>query len=560
MRNDTAQAAAGDVPGSRAFLSYLIATAIVCGALVMVIEILGSRVIGPFFGVSLFVWTSLITVTLVALAVGYAVGGVLSDRWPSPASLYSLILAAGLLALLIPLLKAMVLKAALGWGLRVGALASSLVLFGPSLFLLGCVSPYLVKIAAREVRNIGRTVGLFYALSTMGSFLGTVLAGFVLIAYFRVSLIFTVIGTVLIVLSAGYFLLFRRKAVTVAAIVLPLLLWPSQGVREKTREDGTLVTRVADRDTYYGNLKVVDYTGGGLHDRDLLIDGLVQGGVDVSTMMSLYEYSYFLEFLPYGMNPNGKTCLVIGLGAGLIPTWYEQRGIRTDVVDIDPDVGALAREYFGFSISGDVFVEDARYFLNRTDRRYDYVILDVFNGDTTPGHVLSLEALQVLRRRMSDRGILAINLIGSLKRDPFMTASILRTLEKVFASVDIHPNYAVEEEEGGGNITVLASPGPMPAFDRTRVAGFPVHPAARDGVTRFLENRYRLPEGTPAVVLTDDYNPIDFFDVRLKEWVRSMILKNSEVDILISSACTPRDPGPHCDWEIRSAKAHRDLS
>jgi spermidine synthase len=250
-------------------------------------------------------------------------------------------------------------------------------------------------------------------------------------------------------------------------------------------------------------------------------------------MMSVYEYSYFLEFLPYGMNPDGRSCLVIGLGAGIVPAWYEQRGIRTDVVDIDPDVVSLARKYFGFSVSGEVYVEDARYFLNRTRSRYDYVILDVFNGDTTPGHILSREALEVVRQRMSDRGILAINLIGSLKREPFMTASIIRTLQQVFDSVEVHPNYLVEEEEGGGNITVLASPMPMPPFDPRRVAGFPVHPDARNGVARFLGNRYRLPEGTPAVVLTDDYNPIDFFDVRLKEWVRSMILKNSEVDILL---------------------------
>ncbi len=534
MTNDAPDAVpAGHAVGSRAFLSYLIATAVVCGALVMVIEILGSRVIGPFFGVSLFVWTSLITVTLVALAAGYAAGGVLSDRWPSPAVLYAVILAAGVLALAIPLLKGMVLKGALGWGLRTGALASSLVLFGPSLFLLGCVSPYLIKIAAREVRNIGRTVGLFYALSTTGSFLGTVLTGFFFIAYFRVSMIFTVIGAVLIALSAGYFLLFRRRAVAVAALALPFLFAPPHGIAAKTLADGTTVSRVVDKDTYYGNLKIVDYTLGGSHQRDLLIDGLVQGGVDMGSMMSLYEYSYLLEFLPYGMNPKGKSCLVIGLGAGLIPIWYEQRGIRTDVVEIDPDVVALARDYFGFSVSGEVFVQDARYFLNRTRNRYDYIILDVFSGDTTPGHVLSLEALQTLRRRMTDHGILAINLIGSLEREPFMTASIIRTLEQVFASVEVHPNYVVEREETGGNITVLATPGPMPPFDRTRVAGFPVNPGAREGVNRFLENRFRLPEGTPAMVLTDDYNPIDFFDLRLKEWLRSMILKNSEVDILI---------------------------
>ncbi len=134
----------------------------------MVVEVLGSRVVGPFFGVSLFVWTSLIAVTLIALAAGYAVGGFLADRRGTPSTLYAIIFAAGLLVLLIPMLKMPVLKLAMALGLRTGSFTATLVLFGPSLFLLGCVSPILVKIATRELANLGRTVGGFYALSTVG--------------------------------------------------------------------------------------------------------------------------------------------------------------------------------------------------------------------------------------------------------------------------------------------------------------------------------------------------------------------------------------------------------
>src|SRR5512134_3066126 len=103
--------------GSAALVYYLSISAVVCGALVMVIEILGSRVIGPFFGVSLFVWTSLITVTLVALAAGYAAGGVLSDRRGTPDTLYAIVLAAGLLVLLVPFIRAPVLRACVPLGL-----------------------------------------------------------------------------------------------------------------------------------------------------------------------------------------------------------------------------------------------------------------------------------------------------------------------------------------------------------------------------------------------------------------------------------------------------------
>ncbi|HSD60489.1 MAG TPA: fused MFS/spermidine synthase, partial [Burkholderiales bacterium] len=189
----------------KGFIPYLVLTAFVCGGLVMVIEVLGSRVIGPFFGVSLFVWTALITVTLVALAAGYAAGGHLADRRSSPDWLYGIILLAGFAVLLVPLAKAPVLKACLPLGLRAGALTSAAALFGPSLFLLGCVSPYVVKIAARELQSLGRTVGGLYALSTVGSFVGTVATGFFLIAFLGVNHIFLLTGAALVALGAGYF-------------------------------------------------------------------------------------------------------------------------------------------------------------------------------------------------------------------------------------------------------------------------------------------------------------------------------------------------------------------
>jgi MFS family permease len=248
-----------DFPG-RSFIYYLVLTAIICGALVMVIEILGSRVIGPFFGASLFVWTSLITVTLIALAIGYAAGGVFSDKKGSPDYLYGIILLAGILVLLIPLVKGPVLRTTLPLGLRFGTFISSLVLFGPSLFLLGCVSPYLVKIAAREMHNIGRTVGLFYAISTIGSFLGTVTTGFVFIAYFQVNQIFTVIGLLLLSISAGYFVFWRGKQWVAVVILLPFFLYHGDVPVSKLLASGTRVTKVYSKDGFYGNLKVVDYS------------------------------------------------------------------------------------------------------------------------------------------------------------------------------------------------------------------------------------------------------------------------------------------------------------
>ena len=208
---------------SKLFLPYLLLTAVLCGALIMVIEVMGSRVIGPFFGVGLFVWTSLITVTLLALSVGYALGGVFSDRFKQPAYLFGIILLAGVLTLLVPVIHGPVLKVCVSLGLRGGAFASTAILFGPALLLLGCVSPYLVKLAAHELHNIGRVVGSLYALSTIGSTVGTVFTGFFLVAYLGVGQIFTLTGGLLILLSVGYFLLFQQRWQT---HIFALFEWP----------------------------------------------------------------------------------------------------------------------------------------------------------------------------------------------------------------------------------------------------------------------------------------------------------------------------------------------
>ena len=519
---------------SKGFVAYLILTAALCGALVMVIEVLGSRVIGPFFGVSLFVWTSLITVTMVALAAGYAIGGHLSDRKSSPDWLYGIILISGVLTILVPSLKGVVLQMCLPLGLRWGSLVSAFLLFGPALFLLGCVSPYIVKIAAREMHNIGRTVGSFYAISTVGSVVGTLLTGFVLIAFLGINQIFLLTGTLLIALGIFYFLFFRRKWAVAVIAITPLFFLPHEQHIVKIMADGTRVELLANRDSFYGNLKVVDYSFGDKQQREMIIDGMAQGGMDMRRMLSVYEYSYLLQYLPYALNPDGKECLVIGLGAGLVPAWYQKQGVNTEVVDIDPEVADLARTYFGFNPAIPVHIEDARYFLVNSEKRYDFLILDVFNGDTTPGHLLSLEAMQLVKQRLSTNGVLAINLMGSFNRsNSLMTASAVKTLQQVFDQVVIFPTFD-PAKSGSGNMEIIAYNGKLRPMQLSRINDYDIHPAASRGVYMGIEKPFMFPAGTPAMVLTDDYNPIDFYDLELKESVRKGIIRNTDFDILLS--------------------------
>lgn len=513
---------------------FLLVTALLCGATVMVVEVLGSRVIGPFFGASLYVWTALITVTLVALALGYWCGGVLSDRHRNYTDwLYGVIAAAGLLIVLVPLVKLPVIKLAMPLGLRLGSLVAAGMLFGPALALLGMVSPLVIRAALRETAGVGRTVGLFSSVSTVGSFVGTLCTGFVLIAYFNVDRIFLVTGGWLLLLAIAYGVLYRRFWLALPLLLVPLVVPESGTAITKLLPSGTRVTRTFYKDSYYGNMQVLDYSYGDKHTRELVVDATIQGGIDLKTGTSVYEYAYFLQYIPRLIHPTGRECLVIGLGAGVVPMWYEQQGVRTDVVDIDPMVFDVARRFFSFSVSGQTIVDDARYFLNRSDKQYDYVILDVFNGDNTPFHVLSKEALQTVKQRMAPGGVLGINIWGSLYQETYMSASIVRTLKEVFSTVDMYPGFDPATSQGIGNLELFAYDRPAVTITAAQLAGYAIHPLA-GAVRELLTRKFEYPAGTPALVLTDSYNPIDFYDVRIKEFNRRKIVEMSDMDFLMS--------------------------
>lgn len=520
---------------SRGGLVFLLFTALVCGALIMVIQVLGSRVIGPFFGVSLFVWTSLITVTLIALALGYWLGGLLADRRRSPDVLYMIILLAGLSTLCIPLVSDYCLQITLPLGLRMGAFISATMIFGPALFLLGCVSPYLVKIAAQQMQHIGRTVGGLYALSTLGSVIGTILTGFVLIAYLGVDRIFTLTGTVMVLLAVVYFVLLRKKWVYIAALLMPLLLAPATGkeLASIVLSNGSSITLVDKKDSFYGSLRVIDYRYKDSHLRELVIDGLVQGGIDMTTGLSTSRYSYFLQFIPYILNPGGTRCLVLGLGAGIIPGWYEQQGIMTDTVDIDADIEELARRHFNFDNANPVQIQDARYALINNKNNYDFIILDVANGDHMPAHLFSKEAVDLYAQNITSQGVLGVNLLAGIGQNMFVTASIVKTLKTRFDQVEIYPTMDSESASGMSNLIISAYMGPPRQVDWQALRQFPVLASIKEQVHDLFGKRFHVADDEPAIILTDDYNPIDFYNTALHEKLRENIIKYTHLDLLL---------------------------
>ncbi|MBI3089879.1 MAG: fused MFS/spermidine synthase [Candidatus Tectomicrobia bacterium] len=514
---------------------FLYLTVFLCGHAVMMVEILGARIIGPYFGVSLYVWTAIIAVTLVSLTLGYWWGGWLADRRGSADTLFTVISAAGLSILLIALVKNAVLTASGSLGLRLGALTSAFLLFSVPLLLLGVVAPLAVKLQASSLLGLGGTVGRLYAVSTLGSVIGSIDTGFFLIPHLAVPSVLALAAAVLLALGAAYWGMRRSPRAAVALLLLPAMgipWWPSPSAT--FTRNGVTWKVIDKRESPYGVIHVLDITSGAQTSRILLNDGIGQSAMDVATGLSLAPYTYGMELLALRYQPRAKRALAVGLGAGLLSRGLEARGIRTDVVEINPVILEVARRLFSYpGATGRTFLEDARVTIQRSQERYDIISLDAFLGEIAPSHLLTREMFSAIDRLLSQDGVVILNLPG-YRRGPqsLAAASLQATLRQVFAQVDVYfsPFSQRPQDADFGNLLFAAyrhEPlDPLPTPQLT------VHPSAQAALRNLLASRFRLPtEG--ALLLTDDYNPIDYYDLAAKEAFRRRMQEILGANILL---------------------------
>jgi spermidine synthase len=414
------------------------------------------------------------------------------------------------------------------------------VLFAPPLFLLGMVTPYVVKLYITDTSSgIGKTVGWLYSVSTAGSFVGTVLTGFVLIPNIGVNKIIYLSSLVLVASAVVYFAWFKRKFLAVILVIAPASAsFYNPGLPVLIRPDGTRVELLKNEDTAYGQIKVVEYSYGRERIRELLADNIIQGGIEVNTGLSVAGYTYYMEKLGHAYNKNAKNALVIGLGAGLIPSnWQNYYGIKTEVVEISPSVVKTAEKYFAFDNSKvKVHVEDGRYFLKTSADTYDIIALDAFTGDVTPSHLMSIEAFSLIKKRLAPGGVLLINFIGgNTPDDKVVLTSLYGTLSRVFKNIDVysHENY-FNKEPSVVNI-VLAVHDAAKLSDEALMTGSliqPVYAGLKEDVDGMYKRKVAVEKGP--MIFTDDYNPADFYDMRLRERWRALTLNSSDRAIIVN--------------------------
>lgn len=509
-------APAGASPSAASALSprlrgYLYITAAFTGAAIMIVEILGAKMLSPYVGLSHFVWTAQIAVTLVALACGYYIGGRLADRTQHLASLYWAILAAAAYLAITVLICKPVAYWCLDFRLAVGSLLASTILFFVPLALLAMTGPFLVRVITSSVAGVGGNVGRLTSIGTLGSFVGTLLIGYLLIPFFPNSITMYVTSLGLLVICAGYFAIFRRATVPLAIIVtLGVSAW--FGARHASKTEYQRFVEKFFGNSHFGQIQVLDRSDGSV--RYYLNDFLVQNTYDPDRKQSVSQFTYLLSGLARAYVTNINDVLCIGLGVGIVPMDFATHGARVDVAEINPAIVPVGAKFFGLDTNKlHITIDDARHFLNRCDKKYDAVILDAFLGDSSPSHLMTREAFSSIRRVLRPGGALVINSFGNLEPGhDFFVASLNKTLKSVFANVHLHTGTT-----DGGMFFVASDRSPLEFVRRPDLQS--IHPAVvEDAQESFNHVVDTIPED--GIVLTDDYNPAEFYDAKNREEIR----------------------------------------
>jgi spermidine synthase len=488
------------------FNVFIVLAVVVSGASILAVEILGTRLLGPFYGVSLYLWSALIGITLAALAVGYAIGGRRADASPSMRNFCWPMGLAGLLIIAIPWLRHPVINLFASLDMRTGILISGSVLFFPPLALLGTVSPMAIRLKAASLDEVGRTAGNLYAISTLASVAAALGTGFYLVPHIGVARLTFLIG-LLLVLTAALGLAIDRKGKVGAMAVLGMLLMGSWAYTVAPEAQARPDVGLLDvRQSAYAEIRVIEKNG----LRFMLIDGGPHTIVDPLTWESDYGYVDVLELSKRFYTEPGRL-LLVGLGGGSVAKVFHRDGWQVETVEIDPVVSEVALEWFGLEAEETKLHHmDGRQFLIANERPFELIILDAFGSSSIPFHLITKEAFALTKSQLATGGVLMLNL-ESIGWHDMLVHSVANTLGEVFGNVKVLPME--EPPDQFGNIIIVASDSPLEIDEES----LPM-PTAR---WSFEYNQYHAwennfivpPESGP--VLTDDLNMVDLWSVRI---------------------------------------------
>ncbi len=478
------------------------------GIITMAFELSGARILGPYFGTSIFIWTSLIGIIMGSLSLGYWAGGQISVRRTDLKMLSVLLLIGGGFIFITAFGHDYILKRVVKYipDFRLQVVMSSVFLFGPASFFLGAVLPYAVKLKINTVESSGLAVGRLYALSTIGSIVGTFLAGFVLLPSFGFLNIMYFLTGILLMFSFWIFFISNTKIYLAITIVSSFLL-ASVWIKSYTKE-----VNYIDKDTQYNRVFIYNTTDKSTgrpikmlavnneHSSAKFLDG---DGLVFEVLKYYHLVSHF--------NPGFKSSLMIGGSGYAFPKDYLKKypGATMDVVEIDPELTQMAYDHFDLPKDKRlrIFHEDGRTFMNKEKEKYDAIFMDAYKSMiTVPYQLTTLEAIQKMHDLLNDDGVILANLISTLspKNNAFLRAE-LATYKSVFPHVYLfavqYPNPTEKEKEYFQNFMLVGlKSGVKPALN-----------SKDEQLNKYLSHLVKIKIDDDLPILTDDYAPVEYY-------------------------------------------------
>lgn len=387
------------------------------GATVMAAELCGAKLLAPIFGSSLFVWASVMGITLAALAGGYFFGGYLSHKKENKTRLlFQLLNLAALFVLLMPLISAYLVMRISYLPFLTGVVLSTKALLLLPVFFLGATSPVFIALQTTTPGTEGKVSGTVYAVSTLGGIVATFLCGFYVIPELGLNMCLLIFGGSLFLANILVFKFFK----TLNFFLFVSLLYLNLQFKINSPHS------IYNRDGIYGNLKVEDaFVNASQKVRYLMANGIPQSEMDLHTRKPVAPYVILLDSLIAPAAIQGERALMLGLGGGLMANILAEKKYITDAVELDKRVIDIAKRFFYLDKNVNTIQQDARYFLNHCERVYDVIVIDLFKGEELPGHVLTLESLNALKKNLSPGAKIYINWHGYLRGDIGLGTSII---------------------------------------------------------------------------------------------------------------------------------------
>lgn len=422
---------------------YLYLTEFFAGMSVMAVELGASRLLAPYFSSSQIVWTIIIGTIMIAMALGNIYGGRYADKNPNPDKLYGRIIISAVWIAFIPVvgkyiilgISALLILTVSSNFLIIAGFLACMVIFVFPLFLLGTVTPSLVKYTVDSLDDSGKTVGMLNASNTIGSIIGTFLPTFVTIPAVGTSITFLIFAGILLLLSILYFMNTKTGVRKVAVGIFLFLFCCVTGYSDSFA--------FWESDLAYEGESVYNYLQVKEDEKQVILSTNVLFGVqsilkkDNSLTGMYYDYALAAPIMADGMKKDNLKVLILGNGTGTFASQCRRYFKQSKVtgVEIDEKITSLAKDYFRLSEDVEVVTYDGRAYLNVSEEKYDVIMVDAYQDITIPFQMSSIEFFKLVKEHLTEDGVMVVNMNMRGTKEGNIDQYLADTISGVFDEV-----------------------------------------------------------------------------------------------------------------------------